>query len=221
MVYGADGELVGKFSDTETLNLATPDDVKAFRNRPYHYDRQIDLPAGKYSFRVAFGSGRESLGKVEAPLAIEGWDGKSLAISGIALSKETRKAAGLALELDPSLLEGHHPLIASSLEIVPSGENRCRRAEQCFGYVEVYDSSLANAGSRPPQVRIAILDRQTRRELVSGALDVTTSRRTGSPSAPAIFRVPAGQLPAGTYTLELRATSGAATATRAVDLTIE
>jgi len=191
--------------------------VKAFRGRPYHYDRQIDLPPGKYNVRVAFGSGSESLGKVEAPLPIEAWDGRSLAISGVALSTETRKAAGLALELDPSLFEGHRPLIANSLEVVPSGDNRCRRGGTCFGYVEVYDPSLANAGARPPQVRIVVLDRQTRREVISGDLDVASFLRPGNSTVPVIFRVPAAQLPIGSYTLELRSASGA----RAVDLIVE
>jgi VWFA-related protein len=221
LVYGAGGELAAKFSDTAQIDLDASEDVKAFRSRPYHYDRQIDVPFGKYNVRVAFGSGGESLGKVEAPLTIDAWDGHTLALSGIALSREARKATDLALELDPSLLEGHKPLIARSLEIAPSGDNRCRSAEPCFGYLELYDAALAGPNSRAPRLSIRVLDRQTNRELQSGDLDLSSFVRPGSSSAPVIVQVPVRALPAGAYTLEIRASSETGSAVRTVDFEVE
>jgi hypothetical protein len=221
LVYGAGGELAAKFSDTAQIDLTTADEVRAFRGRPYHYDRQIDVPFGKYEVRVAFGSGGESLGNIEAPLTIDAWDGRSLALSGIALSRDARKATDLAVEIDPSLLEGHKPLIAHSLEIVPSGDNRCRSAEPCFGYLELYDSALAAPNARALRLGIRVLDRQTKRELESGDLDLTSFVRPGSSSAPVIVQVPVRALRAGAYTLEMRASSGTGSAVRTVDFEVE
>ena len=221
LVYGAGGELAAKFSDTVQIDLDTSAEVKAFRNRPYHYDRQIDVPFGKYNVRVAFGSGAESLGKVEAPLTIDAWDGRSLALSGIALSREARKAEGLALELDPSVLEGHKPLIARSLEIAPSGDNRFRNTELCFGYLELYDPALASPNSRAPRLGIRVLERQTKREMQSGDLDLTSYVRSGNPSVPVIFQVPVRALPVGVYTLEVRTLWETRSAVRTVDFGVE
>ena len=209
------------FSDTAQIDLATSEQVKTFRSRLYHYDRQIDLPFGEYSVRVAFGSGGESLGKAEAPLTIGAWDGRSLALSGIALSREARKAEGLVLELDPSLLEGHRPLIARSLEVTPSADSRWRSTEQCFGYLELYDSDLAGPNSTAPRLRIGVLDRQTKRVLQSGDLDLASYLRPSHPTVPVIFQVPVRALPAGAYTLEVRASLGTRSAVRTVDFEVE
>ena len=221
MVYTSDGALAAKFSDTTPIDVETSEAAKAFRGQPYRYDRQIDLPPGRYNVRVAFGSGSESLGKVEAPLTIDAWDGHSLALSGIALSRTARKAADLAAELDPSLLEGRKPLIARSLEITPSGQNRCRSTEPCFGYLELYDSALAGPNPRAPRLVIRVLDRQTKRELQSGDLDLATFLHPGSPVAPVILQVPVRALSAGPYTLEVRAGSDIRSAVRTVDFEIE
>jgi hypothetical protein len=182
---------------------------------------EIDLPSGKYNVRVAFGSGGESLGKVEAPLTIDAWDGRSLALSGIALSRNARKASDLAAELDPSLLESNKPLIARSLEIMPSGDNRCRSTEPCFGYLELYDSEMASPNSRAPRLSIKVLDRQSKRALKSGELDIASFVRPASSSVPFILPVPVQQLSGGAYTLEIRASSGTRSAFRSVEFEVE
>ena len=205
LAYGTDGEVAGRFSDTVPLDFDTAQEVEAFRKQPYRYERQFRLPSGRYNVRVAFGSGQQNFGKVEAPLKLDAWDGQRLALSGIALAGEARKVSDLTSDLDPSLLEGHKDLIAKSTEILPSGSNRFRRSAPCFGYLEIYDPLLA--GSNPPTfgLEIRILDRQTGAQKEAGTFNAADYIRLGNPVAPVLLKVPIASLSPGSYVLEVKA----------------
>jgi hypothetical protein len=204
LAYGTDGEVAGRFSDTVPLDFETAQEVEAFRKQPYRYERQFRLPSGRYNVRLAFGSGDRNFGKVEAPIAIDAWDGHRLALSGIALASDARKVSDLTSDLDPSLLEGHKQLIAKSVEIYGSGSNRFRRPAPCFGYLEIYDSLLA--GPVPPTfgLEIRILDR-TGAQKEAGTLDAADFIRPGNPVVPVRLNVPLASLPPGSYVLEVKA----------------
>jgi len=204
LAYGADGAVAGRFSDAVPLDFATLEETEAFRKQPYRYERQFRLPAGKYNVRVAFGSGDQNFGKVEAPLTIAAWDGQHLAVSGIALSSDASKAPDLASDLDPSLLEGHKDLVAKSLLISPSGRNRFRGSAPCFGYLEISDPELA--GPNPPAVNleVRVLDRGTGEQKVAGAFSLSSYMRPGNPVVPVLLRAPIASLPLGSYVLELK-----------------
>ena len=75
--------------------------------------------------------------------------------------------------------------------------------------------------ARALRLGIRVLDRQTKRELESGDLDLTSFVRPGSSSAPVIVQVPVRALRAGAYTLEMRASSGTGSAVRTVDFEVE
>ena len=62
----------------------------------------------------------ESFGKYEAPLAIDAYDGKSFALSAIALSDQVQPAAGLGGALEADLLSDRMPLLLKNMEVVPS-----------------------------------------------------------------------------------------------------
>jgi len=124
LAYAQDGSAAGRFSDAVMLNFANDKEAAAFGKRPYYYQHQFDLAAGQYTVRVAFQSGESNFGKAESQLAIEPWDGRRLALSGIVLARESRPAPDLAFTLGTELLEERRPLVAGSQEIVPSGDNR-------------------------------------------------------------------------------------------------
>jgi hypothetical protein len=205
LAYGADGEVAGRFSDAVPLDFDTPEEAELVRRRPYHYERQFRLPSGKYNVRVAFGSGGRSFGKVEAPLTIDPWDGRRLALSGIALAGDAPKVLDLTSHLDPSLLEGHKGLVAKSHEISPSGSNTFRGSALCFGYLEIHDPLLA--GPDPPTygVAVRVLDRRTGEQKATGSLDAADYIRPGNPVAPVLLDVPIARLPRGSYVLEVKA----------------
>ncbi|HUP02496.1 MAG TPA: VWA domain-containing protein [Bryobacteraceae bacterium] len=140
LAYAEDGSVAARFSDSLPLDFEAAQ-VVALHTQPYHYERQFRLPPGKYTVRVAFGSGGQSIGKAEAPLAIDAWDGSGVTLGGIALASETKQVEGLAADLDPALLEGRKDLIAGSVQIAPSGDNRFRASEPYFAYLEIYNSS--------------------------------------------------------------------------------
>jgi VWFA-related protein len=222
LAYATDGQVAGRFSETVPLDFATPEEADAFRAQPYHYERQFRLPTGRYNVRVAFGSGDLNFGKAEAPLTIDAWDGRHLAISGIALSSGARKVADLTSDLDPSMLEGHKDLIAASLEISPSGSNRFRGAAPCVGYLEINEPLLA--GPNPPAINleIRVLDRQTGEQKEARTLGTADFVRPGNPVVPVLLRAPIASLPQGSYVLEVKAlrSPGEDTVVRTVEFAV-
>lgn len=203
VAYKPDGAAGGRFSDLVNLDFENDKEVEAFRRRPLHYEYQFDLPPGQYKLRVAFSAGPQNFGKAEAELSIEAWDGRSFALSALALSKESRPVADLASALDDSLLEDRRPLIARSIRIVPSGSNRFRPGEPCRWYAEIY-APQANGGA--PAVQVRVLDRATgRQQMDSGVIGVADFVRPGSPVIPVALDVPVHLLAPGSYRLEVKA----------------
>ncbi len=190
------GEVAGRFSDVVKLDFESDKDVAAFAKRPYHYEYQFDLGPGEYDLRVSIAGGEESVARAAIPLAIEPWDGKRLAIGGIALATEARAVPAVASDLDDVLLEDRKPLAARGLEITPSGDNRCRRTGPCLAYLELYDPLLVGANREGvPMIRYRVLDAQTgEQKYDSGAGSAASFIRPGSATVPMILEVPAAQL---------------------------
>src|SRR6202044_3911774 len=101
----ADGTVGARFSDSMKLDFDDKKQMEAFKEKPMHYENQFDVASGKYNLKVVFGSGGESFGKLEMPLAVDPYDGKQFSMSGLALSKEIRRATELGTGLDELLLE--------------------------------------------------------------------------------------------------------------------
>ena len=153
-------------------------------------------------------SDAKGFGKVEMPLSIDPWNGQTLAISGIALSREAHPAADLAAGLDESLLEGEHPLTAKGAEVTPTGAGEFHAGAPAYFYVEAYEPLLATAKPDAPLpligIRIRVLDRATgQQKSDSGARSAATYERAGNPIVPMIPVLPTANLPAGSYRLEV------------------
>ncbi len=138
----ADGTVGARFSDT--LKLA-PDS----KGKPLHYEKEFKIVPGQYQFTMAFSSGGESFGKVEAALTVDPWREGELAISGIALSKEAHPAPELGLGL-AGLAENRTTLVTDGVQFVPSGSSQFGKSEAGFFYFEVYapDPAPVRAGRK-------------------------------------------------------------------------
>jgi VWFA-related protein len=224
VAYRPDGGVAGRFSDTVKLDFATEREADAFRKRPYHYEHQFRLAPGHYIVRVAFGFGEEAFGKAEMPLTIDGWDGQSLALSGVALARESRKVTDLATALDSASLQGRKPLIARSVEIIPAGSSRFLRAEPCLAFLEIYEPLLSKPNPPKISLQIRVLDRQTGEQMMdSGVFGVESLVRAGNQVIPVSLTVPIATLSPGGYRLEAKAihSSGSDSATRLADFEVE
>jgi len=184
-----DGGLGARFSDTLKLD---PDS----RGRPLHYEKEFKIVPGRYSFTMAFSSGGESFGKLEMPLNVDSRQAGELALSGIALSKETHPAAELGLGLS-GLIENRTPLVTDGAQIVPSGSNQFRKSEAGYFYFEVYAPDPASV-----RVGVRVLDRKTGDPKSDSGL-MKLALPNGSGAIPAGSRLPIDTLAAGSYELEL------------------
>jgi hypothetical protein len=147
---------------------------------------------------MAFSSGTESFGRLEAPLTVEPWQSGELGMSAIALSRQTRPAADVGLDI-AALTESRTPLVANDVEIVPSGSNRFHRSETGFVYFEVYDRDSAAT-----KVEIRVM--QKGQTANNDRLPHGTMALTGTKAA---TKLPTDALDVGAYTLEVTATDAA------------
>jgi hypothetical protein len=222
IAYGKDGTVAARFSDIVKFDFENGKDVEKFKQTPLHYENQFDIAAGTYAFKLVFDSGGESFGKLEAPIAINPYESKDFAISGVALCKSFGPASAADSTMDSLLLEGRAPLIAGNFKFTPSGYNRFAKTENVGMYFEIYDPALA--GDTPPKVSIQMrfLDGKTGAALTdSGTIPVDTFVRAGSSVVAAGLRLPVGQLPPGAYKLELKAQDSTGTwAARTADFEV-
>lgn len=149
-----DGSVGARFSDTLKLDFDSPAEFEKSKNKPVHYEKQFKIAPGSYNFAVAFGSGEASFGKLESPLAIEPWNNNELAISGVALSRETHSAADLGLL--SSLVEDRTPLAAQGVQFVPFGSNQFAKSDMGYFYVEIYDPDPDSV-----RARVQVVDRKS------------------------------------------------------------
>ena len=124
IAYNRDGTVAARFSDVVKLDFENQKEVKAWQAKPLHYENQFDVAVGTYNLKVVFDSGGASFGKLESPLVINAYDGKDLALSGIAFSTVFVKVSEAEANLDTQLLEGRSPLVAANLQFTPTGAAR-------------------------------------------------------------------------------------------------
>ena len=212
VAYKPDGSVAARFSDTVKLDFDTQKQADDFLKAPYHYENQFHIGPGSYNFRVAFSSessGPQGFGKVDMPLIVDAWDGKTLGASGLALSRDTHPVADLSAGLDASLLEGQRSLIAKGTEAAPTGTSEFQKGEPAFVYFEAYEPLLTAAAKPdaplpPVGVRIRVLDRATGQQKVDGGVKLVQSfMHAGNPVVPIISALPTSGLGAGAYRLEV------------------
>jgi VWFA-related protein len=212
-----DGAPGPRFSDAVQLAFDTEQQVAAFLKAPYHYEKQVEFPAGRYTVRVAFGSGAE-FGRAQASLDIAPWTPSEPAVIGLTIGKRRRaESSGLTAAVPPALLEGAIPLTYKGSQIVPSGAVRFSAADPHVVYAE-----FQAPGGDPKQAGSLTLNARVV-DVKSGAAvydsgPVPSSRYALPESAvvPIVLELPV-KLSPGAYRLEMSAQSGAGKSVRTVD----
>ena len=196
---GADGEVRARFSDSLKLDFDDPSQVERLKGKSLHYEKEFKIVPGQYNLTVAFSQGGESFGKLQVPLVVDPWAG-GFGLSGLALSRETHPAADLGLGLG---LEGHTPLVADGVQVVPSGSSQFVKSEPAFFYFETYGADASTA-------RVRVLDPKTGEPKWDGGLMSLPPQSKGAKtSVPAGGKLPLDSLSPGFYRLEVTASNSA------------
>jgi len=140
IAYLSDGSAAARFSDTVHYDFGSQKELDAFHAKPLHYEKEMHIAPGKYTFKVVFATGAGSFAKMESPLEIQPYAAGDFMVSGMAFSKEMHPASELGTAADEELLEGRTPLVFNDLRMVPAGTNHFQRADGlALIYLEVYD----------------------------------------------------------------------------------
>jgi hypothetical protein len=135
--------------------------------------------------RLVLGTGGQTFGKYESPLAIDEYDGKQFQLSSVALSDKMQPVSQLAAQLDAVLLEEKTPLVVRGIQLTPSPSGQFSRDSRVGLYCEIYEPLLI--GSLQPQVGISfhIIDKKTNNIVFdSGTMLVTGLAQSGNPVIP-------------------------------------
>jgi VWFA-related protein len=187
-----DGSVGARFSDAVKFDF-TPAEMEKLKGKSLHYEKEFKIAPGQYRFSIAFSSGGQSFGKLEAPLDVQPRKEGELALSGLVLSREAHPAADVGLVPGVALAGDRTPLVAQGVQVIPAGTNVFTPSEQAFFYFEVY---AANPASVSAQVRI--LDRKTgASKWDSGLAKLSVTQQGGA--------LPVNSLAMGAYQLEVTA----------------
>ena len=223
IAYQLDNAIAARFSDTVNFDFADQQEVDNFNQAPFHYENQFEISPGKYLFKVVFSSGNESFGKLEQPLVIDPYNGNQFALSGLALSNQTRRAPQNDSGLGFPLLDRTR-LIAQGMEIVPSASNRFKATDAAAIYAEVYEPLLASPNPPHVGIRVIVRDRKSgTKKLDIGVPNTDFSIEKGSLVIRLGLQLPLNSLTPGSYELQLGAADSAGHASdyRSSDFEVE
>jgi VWFA-related protein len=197
-----DGGVAARFSDTVKREFEDKKEVDGFHRIPFHYEKQFEAAPGKYTLKVAFSSGGDGFGKVEAPVTIEPYDSTKFFMSGLVLSKDAHPAAS-----DLSFLDDRVPLIVNNVQITPAGTNHFSKSERGFVYGELYEPDFL-ADEIKDQialgVQMQIVDRKSNTvKLDSGLVRIDPKPLPGNPVVPFGLKLDFSALPAGSYLIHV------------------
>ncbi|MFI5117904.1 MAG: VWA domain-containing protein [Terriglobales bacterium] len=222
LAYKPDGTVAARFSDSVPLEFNSKKEVEEFNRKPLHYNHQFEAAPGNYDLKVVFTSGGDRFAKLDLPLVIDPYDGKQIAMSAIALSKQVYPLSQAADISDAALLEDRVPLVSRGFEFVPSGSEHFKKREPGAFYVEIYDPLLLEPNPPKLAIQVKVIDRNTGTAKVD-ASGAAPEVKAGNPVVALGLRLPLETLPPGAYRLELRATDsrGNAAPARSADFQVE
>ncbi len=205
-----DGSVQARFSDTLKFDFDSEAQIREWRTKPIHYEKEFRIAPGQYSFTLA-----SDLGKTTTPLVVDSWTPGKLALSSIVLSREIHPAADLGLG---ALTVRRTPLVAEGTQVVPSGSAQFRKSEPGYFYFEVYDPHPGLV-----KARVRVLDGETAQsKWDSGMTELPTVPDGAKSSIPASSRLPLDSLTAGSYRLEIQVSDAAGDqASRTADFVIQ
>jgi hypothetical protein len=150
-----DGSVGARFSDVVKFDFDTQAEIEKLKGKSFHYEKEFKIAPGQYRFTLAFSSGGQSFGKLEAPLNVE-----------------PRKAGELDLS---SVIGDQTSLVAQGVQVIPAGSSQFVKSEQAFFYFEVYDPNPASVTAQ-----LRILDRTGALKWDSGPGKLSVPQQGGS-----------------------------------------
>jgi hypothetical protein len=223
-----DGTVRGRFSDSVKVAFDDKKEVDAFSAKPFLYEKQFPIGPGDYTFRLVFSTAANQLGRLEAPLAIEPWDPKQFALSGVALSRSAHPAKETITGLDVELVDDRKPLVVNGIELTPTGSNQFGKSGKTYIYAEIYEPALALPDVKEQDVpavgvHMELLEKGSGKlKKDFGVLRLRVPPPTGNPAVAMALILSAPDVDAGAYTVRLTALDAAGhQAVRTVDVRLE
>jgi hypothetical protein len=219
IAYKPDGSVGARFSDKVDLDLDGKKEVQEFQKTSFHYENQFDVASGQYTLKVAFSSSGETFGKIEAPLAVDPYDGKQFSLSGVALSHDIRRVTDMPTGLDDVLLADRTPLVVQGMQVVPTGGTHFSKTDYAVIYLEIYEPLMTSNDEKNPLkvgVEYVVVDRKSGEKKIdnSGLINLQDSAKAGNPVIPLGMRIPVDKLPSGSYRAEIKAMDSAGNTTK-------
>ena len=203
----ADGSVAARFSDAVSVDYKK--DAKPVKDSPFYYENSFKIAPGEYTLKLVLSAGGESFGKYVVPLVVEPFAGKDFTLSGPAFGDALAPYPMDSAELDPALLEGSIPMVANSMQVIPSSSNHFKKGKQAVVYMEVYDPLLAS-GQPDEEFLYNIVNRKTNQKVYSPPpIPINQNVHPGKPRVPVIFNLLIDKLPPGDYRIEIQARNSA------------
>jgi len=208
--YNTDGAVAARFSDTVNLDFDDQAAADQFKQNSYHYENQFEIAPGTYTLKVVFSSSRDTFGKLEAPLLVDAYRPSQFAVSSLALSTQFKRATNLDLSGGVSLLGDNIPLVASGMQVIPSGTNQFPKKQNAGFYCEIYEPLLVTPDPNTPLavgIQVRVFERSTGAKKVdTGLIRIDIPPKSDTPAIRLGLKAPIEELEAGSYFLELTAT---------------
>ena len=225
IAYLPDGGVAARFNDTPKVILDDQQQVDEFASRPYHFEKQFEMAAGRFDLKLAFSSGAASFGKIETQLTIDPWEPSKFLLSGLALSQTVHPASAAGLgEVD--LFGDQVPLVVNGMQVIPAGTNRLQKSQKAFIYGEIYEPVLATPDRKDdPGVgaQLSVLDAKTG-EIAKkmGLMGLKPEPVPGTSAIPFGMILPTDELAPGSYTAQITAKDAAGNgSTRRIEFELE
>jgi len=234
LIYAKDGSLAARFSDFMSRNFSprgqamplllpnSTSPISCISGGP-SYETQVYLDPGEYRLQVALMDGNR-FGRAEIPFTVDDNDGKSLAISGVALARRYRETTGEPDKMPTSLPVNYVPLLSKGFEVTPTSDTAFDKTKPLYFYVEAFEPPPAAPPPLTVQAHVRIVDAHTgevKNDLKP--LDAAPYARQGDPVIPIAGGINISNLPDGAYRLEVQATDSAGRSTpwRAAGFTVQ
>jgi hypothetical protein len=176
---------------------------------PNRYETELPLAPGRYDLHVVFTDGKK-FGRAEVPLVVKSPPQRHLALSSIVLCKRLRSASAAAAEASAGDFAPRYvPLVSKDIQFSPAASTSFAATGPLFAFFQIHlpSSFRSSAQSIKVNLRIVSAGTGTMREDFA-PVSVASYVEPGDPLISIARKIPISRLPAGAYTLEVKAMAG-------------
>jgi VWFA-related protein len=225
VAYKPDGSTGARFSETVTRDFDSKEQLEQFQQTPYNYRTEFEVPTGMYNLSLVVSPENGVYGKTDIPVRIDAWDGHSLMLSGLALSKSFKPASPNGGDVESVLSANHIPLVSKGLQFDPASSTTFKKTEPAAVYFEIYEPRLLQTDAPGLTVNLRIANRKTGETVMDfGQIPAQKWQRPGSATVPVALTLPlsAANLPAGDYRIYIKAleSDGTVSVVRSQNITV-